>query len=99
MVIDHDIFGNMSIPPPQTISISEFKARCLAVLKRVQQTGQPIVVTRRGDPVAEIVPARGSGINRDWLGAFRDSGTIVGDIISPISTEGEWEVLADQEPK
>jgi prevent-host-death family protein len=40
--------------PKDTIPISAFKARCLAVLKRVKQTGRPIVVTRFGEPVAEI---------------------------------------------
>src|SRR5437763_1301663 len=40
-----------------TIPISAFKARCLAVLRRVKQTGQTIIVTKFGEPIAEIVPA------------------------------------------
>ncbi len=40
----------------QTIAISKFKATCLAVLESVRRTGQPVLVTRFGKPVAEIVP-------------------------------------------
>lgn len=35
-------------------AISKFKATCLAVLQEVRQTGQPILVTRRGEPIAEV---------------------------------------------
>lgn len=40
----------------ETISISKFKATCLAVLERVRRTGQPIRVTKFGKPIAEIGP-------------------------------------------
>jgi prevent-host-death family protein len=39
----------------ETISISDFKARCLAILKRVKKTGRPVRITCFGEPVAEIV--------------------------------------------
>ena len=39
---------------PESIAISEFKATCLAVLERVRRTGVPIVVTRRGQPIATL---------------------------------------------
>jgi prevent-host-death family protein len=40
----------------QTIPAGEFKQRCLALLDQVAETGQPIVVTKRGRPVARVVP-------------------------------------------
>ena len=40
----------------ETISISKFKATCLALLERVRQTGEPIIVTKRGVPIAQVVP-------------------------------------------
>ena len=40
------------------ILISEFKAKCIELLKRVQATRQPLVVTLRGKPVAKVVPFR-----------------------------------------
>jgi len=38
----------------EEIAISKFKATCLAVLEKVKKTGQPILVTRFGHPVAQI---------------------------------------------
>lgn len=40
----------------QSIPAGEFKQRCLALLDRVAETGMPIVVTKRGAPVARVVP-------------------------------------------
>jgi prevent-host-death family protein len=39
------------------MSASQFKARCLAVLDEVASTGNAVVVTKRGKPVARVVPA------------------------------------------
>jgi len=40
----------------QQIEASEFRARCLALLDEVESTRRPLVVTKRGRPVARIVP-------------------------------------------
>ena len=77
----------------ESIAISEFKARCLAVLEQVRRSGQPILVTRRGEPVAEIVPASPAARGRSWLGAARGTGEILGDIVGPAADPGEWEAL------
>ncbi len=42
----------------RTISATQFKARCLALLDEVADSGRPLVVTKRGKPVARIEPAR-----------------------------------------
>ena len=42
--------------PQKTIPAGEFKARCLALLDEVAETGQPLLVTKRGKPVALLVP-------------------------------------------
>jgi prevent-host-death family protein len=39
-----------------TIAAAEFKAKCLHVLDEVEKTREPITVTKRGRPVARIVP-------------------------------------------
>ncbi len=44
----------------EEIAISKFKATCLAVLERVRKTGKPVLVTRFGEPVAELVPPHAS---------------------------------------
>ena len=35
----------------------EFKAKCLAIMDRVSKTGEPIVITKHGKPVAKLIPA------------------------------------------
>jgi prevent-host-death family protein len=40
----------------ETIPVSRFKATCLAVVQRVKRTGRPVLITRYGQPVAEVVP-------------------------------------------
>jgi prevent-host-death family protein len=67
-----------------------FKARCLAVMKQVQATGEPVVVTRRGSPVVKVVPVEPE--NDSIFGFMRGKGMIVGDIESSIPLD-EWKVL------
>ena len=77
----------------ETVPISQFKARCLAILARVKRTGRPILVTRFGEPVAEVVPPAASPRPRRWLGSMKGTARIVGDIITPASEEKDWEAL------
>ena len=78
---------------PKSMSISEFKATCLAVLERVRQTGRSVLITKRGEPIAEVVPPSPAAQGARWLGSMRDHGRIVGDIIAPAGDAGEWEAL------
>lgn len=41
---------------PRTVPASKFKEQCLALLDRVARTKVPIVVTKRGQPIARVVP-------------------------------------------
>ncbi len=79
----------------QEVPISEFKAKCLALLEQVRLTRKPILVTRFGKPVAEIVPPSAVQDRASWIGSMKDSIEIIGDIISPANDEDEWEVLRD----
>ena len=75
------------------ISISKFKATCLAVLERVRRTREPVLVTRRGVPVAEIKPPAEPEI-RDWLGSMQGTVEIIGDIVTaPAEDESTWDAL------
>lgn len=78
-----------------TISISHFKATCLAVLERVRRTGIPMIVTKRGEPIARIDPPPPQEKEASWLGSFRSQGKILGDVVSPIASEEEWAALHD----
>jgi prevent-host-death family protein len=79
----------------ETIPISRFKATCLAVLERVRRTGMPVVVTKRGEPIAEVVPPTPEASGKPWLGAMRGTGRVVGDIVAPASEPDEWEALKE----
>jgi len=76
------------------VAISEFKAKCLALLDQVQKTKKPILVTRFGKPVAEVVPHAPTA-PADWMGSMKGRMEILGDIISPANDESDWEVLRD----
>ena len=67
------------------IPAGTFKARCLDIMKKVQATGEPVVVTRRGTPVVKVVPVRKK--KDDIFGFMKGKGKIVGDIESPIPAE------------
>jgi len=68
------------------IAAGEFKARCLALMEDVRSTRQPILITKRGKPVAKLVPAEPE--KDEWIGRLEGVFKVVGDIESPI--EG-WE--------
>ena len=77
----------------EEIAISKFKAKCLAVLQRVKRTGRPVLVTRFGKPIAEVVPPSSRAKAQAWIGSFQSRGRILGDIVSPVAEERDWEVL------
>ena len=77
----------------EEIQISKFKATCLAVLERVGKTRAPVLVTRFGKPVAQIVPPPPAAGEQGWLGGMRERTKIVGDIVSPASDPADWDVL------
>jgi len=77
------------------ISISKFKAKCLALLEEVRRTRKPIRITRHGKPVADVIPPTSVHDRAALIGSMRDRSKIIGDIISPANDEDEWEVLRD----
>ena len=74
-----------------TIQASEFKAKCLGLMDQVARTGETIVVTKNGKPVAELRPHRPPRA-KTLLGLHKGRITIHGDIISPIGTS-LWKAL------
>lgn len=78
---------------PETIAISKFKATCLAVLERVRRTGRPVLVTRFGDPIAQVVPPPLAARPSRWLGSMQGRARIVGDIITPATDPADWNAL------
>jgi prevent-host-death family protein len=71
------------------VKASEFKAKCLALMDEVARTGQPVVITKKGKPVAELVPHRAA--KKSPFGLLKGRLIVKGDIISPIDVE--WEAM------
>jgi prevent-host-death family protein len=71
------------------IKASEFKAKCLALLDEVERTGDRLIITKKGKPVAEVIPH--TRPKRSPLGIWKGKVIIKGDIISPLDVE--WEAL------
>jgi antitoxin (DNA-binding transcriptional repressor) of toxin-antitoxin stability system len=75
----------------RTIQASAFKARCLALMDEVARTGETILVTKHGKPVAELRAHRGPRA-KSLIGLHKGQIRILGDIISPVGTD-LWEAL------
>jgi PIN domain nuclease of toxin-antitoxin system len=59
----------------EEIAISKCKATCRAVLENVRKTGKAILVTRFGEPMAEVVPPHASGKAPHWVGSIGGNGS------------------------
>jgi prevent-host-death family protein len=77
------------------IPISEFKAKCLALVEQVRKTKKPIRITKFGEPVAEVVPTSPCKDRTAWIGSMKGRMEILGDIVSPVIDESDIEVLRD----
>jgi prevent-host-death family protein len=79
----------------EEVAISEFKAKCLALLERVRKTKRPLRVTRFGKPIADVVPTAPIASDAEWLGMMADTVHILGDIVSPVIDESDLEAQRD----
>ncbi len=77
----------------KTMAAGVFKAKCLAVMDEVQSKRETVIITKRGKPVAKLVPV---GAEKDEIfGFFAGKGRIVGDVVAPALSLEEWGDLAD----
>ena len=73
----------------KAIKASEFKAKCLALIDEVAASGDRLVITKNGKPVADVVPHQMA--KPSPFGLLKGQLVIKGDIVSPIDVE--WEAL------
>ena len=78
----------------ETINASDFKARCLAILDRVQATGERMVILKRGRPAAELGQSTRSE-TRYPQSELRSTVTILGEVIAPAVPPEHWESLGE----
>ena len=71
----------------ESMTVSKFKATCLSILNDVQKQKKRVIITKRGKPIAEVVPY----LKTDRKISLKDTVTYMGDIVSPVA-EGDWEV-------
>lgn len=71
------------------IKASEFKAKCLSLMDEVAQTGEPLVITKNGTPVATLVPYGEK--RRTVAGLHAGAIRVLGDIVSPL--DEAWEAM------
>jgi prevent-host-death family protein len=71
-----------------TMPVSEFKSKCLQLLKDVETKGDRIIITKRGRPVAEVVPTKTA--IPPLRGSWKNSVKILGDIVY-FDTSDDWE--------
>jgi prevent-host-death family protein len=87
------ISDHVGLTAMESMPVSKFKATCLAVLQRVKRTGRPVLVTRFGQPVAEVIPPRRRASRSDWLGSMAGSAEITGDVVGPVTDAESWAAL------
>jgi prevent-host-death family protein len=75
----------MTIRRSVTVPATEFKARCLELMDRVEASGLTITITKHGRPVARLVPLASQAA--PFFGSLPV--TIAGDIVGPV--DGPWD--------
>ena len=75
----------------KTIPAGQFTARCLRLMDEVRTTREPVLITKKGRPVAKLVPAEAQP--EDIFGCLKDEIKIVGDIESPVVPLEDWDAL------
>jgi prevent-host-death family protein len=72
----------------KTMPAGKFKVHCLAVMDEVQSKREAVLITKRGKPVAKLVPV--SQEKDEIFGFLKGKGKILGDIVSPVLSPEEW---------
>ena len=77
------------------VTAADFKARCLQLMDDVQASGKSIVITKRGKPVAQLVPIVEEA-PRDIFGCLAHLYTVdVGEPGAPVGDPEDWEALKE----
>lgn len=79
-----------SSAPRREVAISEFKANCLFMLREVAKTKTPLVVTKFGKAIAEIIPPSPGQKESKWLGFMSGEIKFLGDVLAPVFDERDW---------
>ena len=77
------------------VAASDFKTRCLSIIDEVGETGESVVISKHGRPVARLiryVDSEGEYPQRELLGSV----IAAGDLLSPVTPDDAWESAREQ---
>jgi prevent-host-death family protein len=81
----------------RSMAVGEFKAKCLAVIEEVKTTGEPVLLTKRGTPVARVTSLEETPREKgSILGRLKPLGAIHGNIVSSEFSDEEWDQIVDE---
>jgi len=90
-------------PPEMTIynsqmdiSITEFKHRCLEIIRELEKSGRPVTITRRGKTVARLVapaPAPGAAALKPWERLQSLGGQLLAEPGESVLSDGDFDAL------
>jgi prevent-host-death family protein len=80
----------------KTMPAGQFKARCLRVMEEVKKYRTPVVITKKGRPVAKLVPADTPAA--DVFGCMAGTARIVGDVEAPVLGAKAWDAIGSGAP-
>ena len=72
------------------MAAAQFKARCLRVMEAVRTHRAPVLITKRGKPVAKLVPADAE--SADVFDCMAGTAHIAGDVEKPVTKPGTWKI-------
>ena len=76
----------------KSVAVSEFKAHCLSLLDDVARTGEPLLVTKRGKPLARVTSSGNVAVARPQ-DTLRGSVSYEGDLLAPVVPPETWNAV------
>ncbi len=83
-------------PVERTMAAGEFKAKCLRIMDELNETGRPMIVTKRGQPTIKVIPIAKGKKKDSIFGRLAGIMKIHGDpddLIKPIVPMEDWDML------
>ncbi|MBW6528371.1 type II toxin-antitoxin system Phd/YefM family antitoxin [Sphingomonas sp. RHCKR7] len=82
----------------KVVGITEFKARCLALLGEMERSGEPLTITRRGRPALTLTARELRAEDAGPFGGMRGTVAVHGDIVAPLepddtARDAAWDTL------
>ena len=76
----------------EQIQLSQLQENVRAIIAAVKRSDKSVLISDKGKLLVKIVPVSSS--DQSWLGCMKDTGKIIGDVVSPAESTEAWEVLS-----